>query len=1015
MLKLTDIKKDYKIASGAVHALKGVNLCFRKSEFVCILGPSGCGKTTMLNIIGGLDHYTSGDLVIQGKSTKDFKDRDWDVYRNHRIGFVFQTYNLIPHQTVLANVELALTIAGAGREERRQRATEALRRVGLGEELGKKPNQLSGGQMQRVAIARALVNDPDILLADEPTGALDSKTSVQIMDLMQEIAEERLVIMVTHNPELAEKYATRIVRLHDGLVEADSAPYSEAEEAAETRETDASQKEAAEKQAAGKPKRQKKLRAKMGFFTSLALSARNLMTKKGRTAITSVAGSIGIISVCLVLALSSGFNTYIKRTEEDMLSYYPLEVTESTFDITAVMSAMTNGSEKPDMDKVGDRIYVDSFLTGLAQGMTVQNNISPEYVEYIAKGQEEHPEWFSAIQYNYGAGLVDNLFTEVDVGGDISGFPAETRYYSLSELKQFYISELRKHASQYNNLVPFADFFGDIVNKMPGTDYDAEDYDAEDYARFVLTQYDVIAGEFPMGEPAAGEREGAVLVVGNEGNDVIDLVLAQLGLIPEDDFLALFNLGTEEEITDEMREEMNYRSFEEVLNKRYTMYFNDAVYEEGTVSEGGISYPFTYKGQKTASEWNGFQAEQGIDLEIKAILRLKDGYTYGCLKDGLNLTEATVNKYIKGNMQSKIVKWLQSDAARAPEWFSSLLGEYSSLELYTSPASHLSEEYTPVDLDALRATTVDAAGATMVAALDDGMKSLGLTPPADGMYFKYILNYAKTSMQQGLEERLPGKGEEMANAILAEVNEVEGNAVPRETLAGIFGNVIVSYTIEQPNEIKLAGTLYITYAQEDIIRLLGGDNTPSGIKIFPTDFNMKEKVLDYLDGWNAMCEKEGREADKIKYTDRVGLLMGMVQTMLNVITYVLVAFTAISLIVSSVMIGIITYVSVVERVKEIGVLRSLGASKRDIKNLFNAETFIIGLAAGVFGVVVSYLLSFIVSLIIQTFTGIANIAMLPPLTAFIMVCISVALTLISGLIPAAKAAKKDPVIALRTE
>ena len=395
MLKLTDITKEYKAASGSVHALKGVSLEFRASEFVCVLGPSGCGKTTLLNIIGGLDHYTSGDLVIQGKSTKDFKDRDWDVYRNHRIGFIFQSYNLIPHQTVLGNVELALTIAGVGREERRRRAAEALSRVGLGNELSKKPNQLSGGQMQRVAIARALVNNPDILLADEPTGALDSETSVQIMELIKEIAGERLVIMVTHNPELAYQYASRIVRLKDGLVESDSNPYAgggtdftDAESAPSDDQPIAEQSAqpsevAAAESGNGRGADGKKARAKMSFLTSLALSFRNLLTKKGRTILTSVAGSIGIVSVCLVLALSSGFNNYVKKTEEDMLSYYPVTVTESAFDMASIMTSFTSPQDMPDLEQIGDKVYVDSFLTSLADGMTIRNNITDEYLAYL--------------------------------------------------------------------------------------------------------------------------------------------------------------------------------------------------------------------------------------------------------------------------------------------------------------------------------------------------------------------------------------------------------------------------------------------------------------------------------------------------------------------------------------------------------------------------------------------------------------------------------------------------------
>ncbi len=932
MLKLTDIKKDYKVASGAVHALKGVSLQFRKSEFVCILGPSGCGKTTLLNIIGGLDHYTSGDLVIQGRSTKDFKDRDWDVYRNHRIGFVFQNYNLIPHQNVLSNVELALTIAGVGKEERKKRAAEALERVGLGEELNKRPNQLSGGQMQRVAIARALVNNPDILLADEPTGALDSKTSVQIMDLMKEIASERLVIMVTHNPELAEQYATRIVRLHDGLVEEDSAPYSAEEEAAEIAKAAEQSAEAAApaetaeeptmseveaqpvsaEQPPKKKKREKKPRAKMGFLTSLALSARNLLTKKGRTIITSVAGSIGIISVCLVLALSSGFNSYIRRTEEDMLSYYPVEIQQNTLDLSAVMDNAGSMNDMPDMDQIGDKVYVNSFLTQLAQGIAVTNNISEDYLNYLEKGKADHPDWISAIKYSYGVTLTDNLFTQVTTGGvkDQAGNTTEVKdqNVSLSFLRDFYSNDLVTLAPEYKSLLQYVNFFDDILGVMPGT----SDFEAEEYGKYVQDQYDIIAGEFPK------NMNEAVLVVG-ETNEMTDLTLAQLGYIPESSFMDLFKLGEQQEEGKDT-EPMTV-SFDDILKKQYTLFYNDAVYTKDA-NALPTAQPFTYSGSRSSLNATDGEDELGMPMHVSAIVRLKEGRTYGCLTEGLNFTEAAIANYISHNMKSEIVKWMLADEGGAkmkipagveiPDDIKPYINEDGTV--YLSPSMHLS----------------------------------------NGNYFGF------------------------------------------------------------PVELPLGTTtMYINVTQDTVLRLLGGSDKPNGVFLYPSDFDAKEHVLEYLDAWN---NANGRaEEDKITYTDRVGLLMGIMQTMLDVITYVLVAFTSISLIVSSVMIGIITYVSVVERVKEIGVLRSLGASKRDIKNLFNAETFIIGLAAGVFGVAVTYILSFIVSAVIKSFTGIAGIASLQPLTAFIMICVSVALTLISGLIPAAKAAKKDPVIALRTE
>lgn len=911
MLKLTDIKKDYKVADSYVHALKGVSLEFRESEFVCILGQSGCGKTTLLNIIGGLDHYTSGDLIIGGKSTTSFKDRDWDVYRNHQIGFIFQSYNLIPHQTVLGNVEIALTITGVSKEERKERAKRALERVGLGAELNKRPNQLSGGQMQRVAIARALVNNPAILLADEPTGALDSETSVQIMELIKEIAGERLVIMVTHNPELAELYATRIVKLKDGLVENDSNPYS-AEDPAPSDQL--SENESGSVPDGGEQigkadkseRKGEKERARMGWLTTLALSARNLLTKKARTALTAIAGSIGIISVCLVLALSSGFNAYIKHTEEDMLSYYPVSVTESSYDMATVMTQFTSPKDMPDLSEIGDKVYVDSFLTSLADGMTIRNNISETYLSYIAAMD---PSLCGAIQYGYGASITDNMFTNVDtaINDDENNLHTTTR--SLSNLKSYYIGVVQRRAAEYGNLVGFADFFGNIVNKMPGT----SDFTDQSYGGYVHSQYDVVAGDFPK------NANEAVIVVG-KNNEISDLTLAQLGLLNEKKFISLFKKGADG--TQSLLNEDSVLDFDEVIGKPYTFFYNDSVYHKTSdwetwnpVLSGAGRYPFQYSGQRADGDIVAEEGE-GINIQVTGILRLKEGLTYGCLSSGLNLTEATVDQYVQGNLDSQIVKWMKDDAqcsAKLPE----SAGPYAGTDVYFSPSVNLNEKHFSL--------------------------------------------------------------------------------------------------VEEAN-------IYITLEKDDVVRSLGGDQSPTSIRFYANDFDSKDAMLEYFDAWNGLCELNGSyngvtlgTADKITYSDQVGLLMGMMQTMLNAITYVLVAFTAISLVVSSVMIGIITYVSVVERVKEIGVLRSLGARKRDIKNLFNAETFIIGLSAGLFGVVVTYVLSIFINLIMNVLTGIAGLAALSPVAALVMVTVSVVLTLISGLIPASVAAKKDPVIALRTE
>ena len=945
MLKLEGITKDYKVADSFVHALKGVSLNFRQNEFVSILGQSGCGKTTLLNIIGGLDHYTDGDLVIKGVSTKHFKDADWDAYRNHSIGFVFQSYNLIPHQTVLGNVELALTLSGVSPSERKERAMRALERVGLGAELNKKPNQLSGGQMQRVAIARALVNDPEILLADEPTGALDTETSVQIMDLIKEIAGERLVIMVTHNPELAEKYSTRIVRLLDGKVVDDSDPFEEndeKEENASEAEEVVAEEVAVKKDGENKgdkAKKPKKKKTSMSFWTAFLLSGRNLLTKKGRTAVTSVAGSIGIISVCLVLALSNGFSSYITKTEEDMLSYYPLQVTESALDVSAIMSGFSSANDMPDLSELDNKVYVNSFLTQIAQGMTVSNDINQSgYLDYLYGMNEE---WYYAIQQDTGVSLFDNLFTTVTTGRkDDASDPVKTQVMSLSELKQYFIGVLSEQEEQYAQLAYLVDYLGEVVNVMPGTgDFDVQ---KDNYAEYVLSQYDVIAGGFPQ------NANEAVLVIGGN-NDLTDLLLAQLGYIDQDTFLGLFelgggNTGDYDSAADTGDGYLSY-SFDELMEKPYTLYFNDEVYTKSSdfMTTG---YAFEYSGNRgewaDGSDLLDADENEGVEIKISGILRLKDGLTYGCLSDGLNLTEQLVNDYVQKNMQSELVQWLNTT-------FTGLDGSIPN-------------------------------GGKLV-----GGDSEYYLCPAEHLYDTYSTYYAR------LTEKPDGMGD---------------------------------------LEFAMLSRLYITSAagNETVLRAIGGDGTPNAISIYPRDFSTKDEITAYLDKWNDDAEAQ-REAyfaehgtydgytgpSEIKYTDTVGLLMGMVQTILDAITYVLIAFTGISLVVSTVMIGVITYVSVVERTKEIGVLRAIGARKKDIKRVFNAETFIIGLCAGLFGIGVAYVLQVIINLILTPLTGISGLASLPVLGALIMVVISVVLTLISGLIPASAAAKKDPVIALRTE
>ena len=957
MLQLKGVKKDYKTADLTVQALKGVDLRFRKNEFVSILGPSGCGKTTLLNIIGGLDHYTSGDLVICGKSTKDYKDHDWDVYRNHRIGFVFQSYNLIPHQTVLGNVEIALTIAGVSKEERRKRAEEALKKVGLEKEMNKKPNQLSGGQMQRVAIARALVNNPEILLADEPTGALDTVTSVQIMDLIREIAGERLVIMVTHNPELAEEYSSRIVRLQDGLVISDSNPY-EGEESAEwdalpenldgtavetavaptaeepvvAEEPIVVDKKAARKakRAAKRAARKAKERSSMSFKTSLGLSARNLAMKKGRTIITSVAGSIGIISVCLVLALSNGFNSYILKTEEDMLSYYPLEITETTIDMSAIMEGMGSASDMPDLSELDNKVYVNSFLTNIAQGMTVTNNLSDEYLQYLEATDED---WYTAMVYDTGMDLSNNLFTEVDMEKNSGAV-------SLSSLKAYYVKLLGEQKEEYAKLAPMVEYLGSIYGKLPGT----TDMSKEDVGSYVLSQYEAAS----EGSRFPSKYNEAILVVG-ANNDITDLTLAQLGIMGERQFLDLFPEMSEESLQEAATDgEYETVPFDKIIGKKYMLNFNDTVYTEAAANS---EYLYDYTGWRSslAIDENN-KAEEGIEVEIVGVYRLQEGRTYGCLSSGLYFTEQLYSEYQKKNIDSKIANDLRMQSQKQVAATQTLLTMYQELmALMPAEGQAPSMEYM-AKLQEI--TTYCTTG--------DGKYLKRIAQPLDGYYMS-------------AQEAASASGEETSASMQS-------------------------------------FSAYYLYG-DTALRSVGGKDTVNAIKIYTDNFEYKELLLDRLDEWNDTHEKEY----EVRYTDTVGMMMSMMQTMLNAITYVLVAFTSISLVVSSVMIGIITYVSVVERVKEIGVLRSLGARKRDIKNLFNAETFIIGLTSGLIGVGVTYLLSIGINALLGFLTGITTLASLPISSAIIMVVISIGLTLISGLIPANAAAKKDPVVALRTE
>lgn len=932
MLRLDNIVKDYDVAGGKVHALKGVSLAFRSSEFVSVLGASGCGKTTLLNIIGGLDKYTSGDLVINGRSTRLFKDKDWDVYRNHRVGFVFQSYNLIPHQTVLGNVELALTIAGISKAERKKRAAAALEKVGLGDQLNKRPNQLSGGQCQRVAIARALVNDPEILLADEPTGALDSVTSVQIMDLMKEIAGERLVIMVTHNPELAEKYSTRIIKLQDGTVISDSNPYSAEEEENERAAREAADEtSAAEK--AGSKSAENTEKAKMGFGTAFALSARNLIAKRGRTIMVGIAGSIGIIGVAIVLAFSSGITGYIQSMQNDMLSGYPLYVAESSIDYTALLNMTMNMSQQDDKSWYKDnKIYVNSVtktITELA-GTTTTNDITQEYIDYVNAMPKEYTE---AVQFDYGIEFAHNVYTNFDYdeegATDSEGNPIISREMSITGIRSVYTSILEK-------IEAYAAYTS-LISSVPAL---SEIPDNKDY---VLSQYDLVAGEYPD-----QTDEGALILVLNADGEINDLTLAQLGYVSSKEFRNYaYKLAGEDEYYQEGYEdigskEYDYSEFVGEDAKTFTYYPNSMIFDK--IEDGRYTY-HPYSDELDAQDENASLARE---LKVSCVLKLKDDVLYGSLQNGMYYTKALTD-YVRGIE----------------------LGEDTRSQIVT---------------DAMNAETEDKY--------------------VTGVTYSYVYYYDEKDENENVVHDVKGEANSVGlGKSLTSLSSMDSTEVMLKIQEYIMAGDTTGLG-EYLMYLMSNATNRAVYLSD-----LGGAAMPEMITFWIDNFGDKDLVTAYLDVWNETHD----EAEQIQYTDTVGVLMTIVNTLIQMITVGLVAFTSVSLVVSTVMIGIITYVSVVERIKEIGVIRAMGGRKRDVKNLFTAETFIIGLLAGLIGIIVTYLLSIVANIIIGTITGVYTIAALPPWQALIMVALSVVLTLISGLLPASKAAKQDPVVALRTE
>ena len=1059
MLELKQIKKDYVTSSETVHALRGIDITFRDHEFVSILGPSGCGKTTLLNIVGGLDGYTDGDLVINGRSTKSYKDRDWDVYRNHRVGFIFQSYNLIPHQTVLGNVELALTIAGIDKEERVARAKRALDRVGLAGQYYKRPNQLSGGQCQRVAIARALVNDPEILLADEPTGALDTVTSVQIMNLIREIAGERLVIMVTHNPELAEEYSTRIVRLLDGNITEDTNPVTDEElseynavenekkAAQEQTLREAEERARTDKKAKAALKKSKKSaeKAKMSFFTAFTLSLTNLTTKKGRTFMTSLAGSIGIIGIALILALSTGINAFIAQVQEDTLSTYPITLQKSTQDMSALLSAMTNVSDSEDYRDSG-KIHVDDSLGTMmgAMSSTVENNLEA-FKKHIEENYDSIKDYVSDIQYSYDYDL--QVYTsdgKVKIGMETLFAHMGDAFSGMSDLMEM-----------SGGMSMGMDVFSEMINNQQLLDQ----------------QYEVISGSWPT------EYNEVVLVV-NSNNQVSKMTLYMLGILDPEDI--------DEEMKEIMSgsyvpEEIEPFTYEQILDMRFKLLTtSDFFVQSGKtykVDGSDTEYPvWSDIRESFAFDQEKFVTEGGVELKIAGIVRPKEGAASTSISGAIGYTkeltayileQTSVSEVInqqKATPEVNVLTGLKFERTKyTPETIHELVDKIdaATMELFyaymteqilnnpefsdriqvTDTESFLGmymllpqENQAQIFAAVLGAATANPENAANVTKLCSmlSMSTGGVTITPEN--FVKLLPILDTRTQvMGALAGIPAMGPmpatpgliEMAGAqtmqaIYTQLTEsIKTMTVNKE----IFVTLLSTLTAEDEAFIQLEETLYgmapqIDATYDSVLETLDDAEKarPAAINLFAKDFESKEKIEEFISDYNTAAKDEGREKDVIEYSDLVGSLMSSVTIIINAISYVLIAFVSISLVVSSIMIGIITNISVLERTKEIGILRAVGASKKDVSRVFNAETLIIGFAAGLFGILATLLLCIPITAIVQFFTGLDNIrAILPWQGGVILVFISMILTLIAGIIPARSAAKKDPVVALRTE
>ena len=1004
MLELKGIKKDYLAGENTVHALKGIDLRFRRNEFVSILGPSGCGKTTMLNIIGGLDQYTEGDLIINGRSTKDFKDRDWDTYRNHSIGFVFQSYNLIPHQTVLQNVELALTLSGVSKAERRKRAKNALEDVGLGNQLSKKPSEMSGGQMQRVAIARALVNNPDIILADEPTGALDTETSIQVMEILKEISRDRLIVMVTHNPELAEQYSSRIIRVLDGRLTDDSRPLTEEEYQREL------QADKAENENGKKLKK-----PSMSFGTSFSLSLKNLFTKKGRTMLTSFAGSIGIIGIALVLSISQGFNTYINTIQEETLSSYPLTIQKTNTDLSALMETFM-GSATSDSTHSNDAVYKKSAVYDMMDALnnmeTSENDLKSfkSYIESERKDSERDlHRAVNGVQYSYDLDMliytknVDGTIIHSDTEELMQEMVLEHMGIDMQAMTNASTSMFGEEATSMMSMGMGGSSMNLWQELLPGDK-------GNPINDLLKKQYDVVYGSWP------NSYDEIVLVL-DENNELDDMTLYALGLEPKEDVDNIMEAAVNGKELQKDNKSWSYADicsmdFRTILNSDCYRYDESTgLYTDLRDTEAGLQYLY----------------DNGLKLKVTGIIRPNEDTTAPMLSGSIAYT-SDLTKYIIEHSKESDAITAQKDSKNTDIFtglpFKDTSGSTSDADKQTAFLEYLNElddggkaqAYVQIMSipteeqlnDSVQQAMQGMSRSDMEAAMLQGMTQQMSMSEGD------VQSYLESMSDDEITDTFTQMMQQQVKAQYAQQVQQQMAAMQPAELVGALNQLLPTLTTEQCANYYDEMMRFSDSTYEDNLKALGDIDLddPASINLYAATFEDKDVIEDAIADYN-----EGKdEMAQIQYTDYVGLMMSSVTKIINTITYVLIAFVAISLIVSSIMIGVITLISVQERTKEIGILRAIGASKRDVSSMFNAETIIIGFTSGLLGIVVTYLLCIPINLLVHHLTGIQNLsAVLPVPAAIILIAISVLLTLIAGFIPSKSAAKKDPVVALRSE